>query len=48
MENLNISVVLPVESSKHKNFTELFKSCITSIHNQVKDCPRRGKCCRRY
>ncbi len=43
MENLNISIVLPVESSKHKNFNELFLSAIQSIHNQVKDCPRRGK-----
>ena len=43
MENLNISIVLPVESSKHKNFIELFSSAVQSIHNQVKDCPRRGK-----
>lgn len=43
MENLNISIVLPVESSKHKNFNELFSSAVQSIHNQVKDCPRRGK-----
>jgi hypothetical protein len=43
MENLNISIVLPVESSKHKNFSELFSSAVQSIHNQVKDCPRRGK-----
>jgi len=44
MENLNISIVLPIESSKHKNFDLLFKSCITSITNQVKECPIRGKC----
>jgi len=36
MENLNISIVLPVETSKHKNFDELFKSCVTSIKNQNK------------
>lgn len=35
MENLNISVILPIESSKHKNFKELFNSCITSIKNQT-------------
>jgi len=34
MEKLNISIVLPVESSKHKNFDTLFTSCITSIKNQ--------------
>lgn len=43
MEKLNVSVVLPVESSKHKNFDSLFRSCITSINNQIKDCPRRGE-----
>ena len=37
MEKLNISVVLPVESSKHKNFTDLFKSCIVSVHNKLKN-----------
>ena len=36
MENLNISVVLPIESSKHKGFDNLFKSCVISIINQVK------------
>jgi len=36
MENLNISIVLPVETSKHKNFDELFESCVTSIKNQNK------------
>jgi len=44
MENLNISVVLPVESSKHRGFELLFKSCITSIINQVRTCPKRGQC----
>lgn len=42
MENLNISVILPVESSKHKNFDVYFDSCITSIKNQIKVCPKRG------
>jgi len=31
---MNISVILPIESSKHKNFDSLFKSSITSITNQ--------------
>jgi len=45
MENnlLNVSVILPIESSKHKNFDEYFKSCITSVKNQIKECPRRGE-----
>lgn len=30
----DISVILPVESAKHKNFDELFKGAITSILNQ--------------
>jgi len=34
MENINISVVLPIESSKHKNFELLFDSCIKSILSQ--------------
>ena len=34
MESLNISVILPIESSKHKNFETLFTSCITSLQNQ--------------
>jgi len=34
MESLNISVVLPIESSKHKNFESLFTSCVTSLQNQ--------------
>jgi GT2 family glycosyltransferase len=40
MEKLNISVVLPVESSKHKNFTDLFKSCIVSVQQQIKESVR--------
>ena len=35
MKNLNVSIILPVESSKHKNFETLFSSCITSIKNQI-------------
>ena len=35
MENLNVSIVLPIESSKHKDFETLFSSCITSIKNQI-------------
>ena len=35
MSNLNISVILPIESSKHKDFVTLFNSCVTSIKNQV-------------
>ena len=35
MKNLSVSVVLPVESSKHKNFESLFSSCVTSIKNQI-------------
>ena len=40
MEKLNISVVLPVESSKHKNFTDLFKSCTVSVQQQIKESVR--------
>ena len=36
MKSLNISIVLPVETSKHKNFDSLFRSCVTSIQNQNK------------
>jgi glycosyltransferase involved in cell wall biosynthesis len=35
MEKLNVSVILPVESYKHKNFEEQFNSAIQSIHNQT-------------
>lgn len=35
MENFNISVILPIESTKHKNFETLFTSCVTSIKNQI-------------
>ena len=34
MENFNVSVILPVESSKHKDFDELFSKSIQSILNQ--------------
>lgn len=42
MGKLDISVVLPIESSKHKNFNTLFDGCITSIKNQIKECDERG------
>ncbi len=32
---LNVSVILPISSSKAKNFEELFDGCITSIQNQT-------------
>ena len=36
MENkLNVSVVLPINSSKIKNFEEYFNSCILSLHKQT-------------
>lgn len=35
MENLDISVILPIESSKHLDFTEYFDKAILSIQNQV-------------
>jgi hypothetical protein len=35
MENLDVSVILPVESYMHKNFEELFTSAIQSIQNQT-------------
>ena len=35
--NINISVILPIESSKHKNFDELFTSAVKSVESQVKD-----------
>jgi len=43
MGKLDVSIVLPIESSKHKNFDELFNSCITSLKNQIKTCPDRGE-----
>lgn len=36
MNKLDISIILPIESSKHKGFDKLFNACITSIHNQDK------------
>tara|TARA_R110000772_G_scaffold221502_1_gene331904 strand:- start:1238 stop:2044 length:807 start_codon:yes stop_codon:yes gene_type:complete len=33
--NLDVSVILPIESSKHKNFTELFSNAILSIKQQT-------------
>jgi len=36
MENqLNVSVILPINSTKSKDFENLFNSCITSIQNQT-------------
>ena len=35
MENLDVSVILPVESYMHKNFEELFTASIQSIQNQT-------------
>tara|TARA_R110000822_G_scaffold9758_1_gene37509 strand:+ start:301 stop:1131 length:831 start_codon:yes stop_codon:yes gene_type:complete len=40
MKHLNISVVLPIESSKHKNFSELFNGCVSSVQNQIKKSVR--------
>jgi GT2 family glycosyltransferase len=35
MENkLNVSIILPINSTKSKNFTEYFTNCISSIKNQ--------------
>lgn len=36
MNKLNISVILPIESSKHKNFETLFNSAVKSVQNQLK------------
>lgn len=36
MNKLNISVILPIESSKHKNFETLFDSAVKSVQNQLK------------
>jgi len=36
MNKLNISVIIPVESSKHKNFDSLFESAVKSVQNQLK------------
>jgi glycosyltransferase involved in cell wall biosynthesis len=35
IEKINLSVILPIESSKHKNFDSLFNTCIKSILNQT-------------
>ena len=34
MENVNVSVILPIESSKHKNFIELFSNAVLSVKQQ--------------
>jgi len=43
MDKLNISVILPIESSKHRNFDSLFTGCITSISNQIKESYEIGE-----
>ena len=43
MDKLNISVILPIESSKHRNFDSLFEGCITSISNQIKESYEFGE-----
>jgi hypothetical protein len=43
MDKLNISVILPIESSKHRNFDSLFDGCITSISNQIKESYEFGE-----
>ena len=35
MENVNVSVILPVESSKHKNFLDLFTNAVLSVKQQT-------------
>ena len=34
-DKIKLSVILPISSTKTKNFKELFNSCITSINNQT-------------
>jgi glycosyltransferase involved in cell wall biosynthesis len=34
-ETINISVIIPIESSKHLDFTTYFERCITSLVNQT-------------
>jgi hypothetical protein len=44
MDNtIDISVILPIESSKHKNFEEYFNSCISSVKNQITETGKKGK-----
>ena len=45
MENqlLNVSVIIPIESSKHKSFESYFNSSVSSIKNQIKTCDRNGE-----
>lgn len=40
---LDLSVILPIESSKHKSFEEYFNSCISSIKNQITETKKKGK-----
>ncbi len=34
MSKLNVSIILPIASSKHKNFEELFGNAVSSVSNQ--------------
>ena len=34
MENIDVSVILPIESTKHKKFDTFFRTFITSVQNQ--------------
>jgi len=40
---MDISVILPIESSKHKNFIELFESSIKSVENQIRENSKKEK-----
>jgi hypothetical protein len=35
INNLNVSVILPIKSAKVKDFNQFFEKCITSLKNQV-------------
>jgi hypothetical protein len=34
IKNIDVSVILPIESSNHKDFDVLFDRCVQSLHNQ--------------
>ena len=34
MENINVSIILPIESSKHRDFLDFFTKAVKSINNQ--------------
>ena len=40
---MDISVILPIESSKHKNFMELFEASIKSVENQIRENSKKEK-----